>query len=87
MGKPGTFDDDFFVFSEEFAIGADFTSFFIQGAAFANIDEENHIGVVVRVNALKCRNFRYPDFFANDIPTINFADKTQTAGQAGIQYN
>lgn len=91
MGKTGTLDDNLgdglVFFAEEFAIGADFTSFFIQGAAFANINKENHIGLVFRVNALEYSNFRYSVFFNNDVSSFNFSDKTQTVGQAGIQYN
>tara|TARA_R110002111_G_scaffold106394_1_gene164749 strand:- start:530 stop:1210 length:681 start_codon:yes stop_codon:yes gene_type:complete len=90
MGKTGAINNDFFVSSvssDEFGIGADFTSFFIQGAAFANIDEENHIGLVARVNALEYSNFRYSDIFTNNTQPIIFKDKTKTVGQVGIQYN
>ncbi len=89
MGETGTLDDNFLLFSEDFAIGADFSSFFVQGAAFANLDKQNHVGLVVRVNAIEYSNFRYSDFFANEdfTSSIDFSDKTQTVGQAGLQYN
>ncbi len=87
MGKTGFLDTDLLFFDDDFAIGADFNSIFVQGSGFVKLDENNFIGLLAKFNSLNYRNYRYSSFFSDREIAFIPADENYFVGQVSIQYS
>lgn len=87
MGKTASLNEGFLTSNEDLAIGADISSFFVQGSAFANLDGESYIGLVARFNALNFTDFTTSEIFSNNTTAFSPANNNQIVGQVGLQYN